>query len=64
MRRGGIASQGLFNTQPPTGESVFAIMLTWRRAAGCHAAYGMEGAGAITGEDTVHNREVWLLTIV
>ena len=31
------------------------MMLTWRgAAAGCHAAYGMEGAGAITGEDTVH----------
>ena len=28
MRRGGIDSQGLFNTQPPTGESVFAMMLT------------------------------------
>ena len=42
--------------QPPTGESVFAMMLTWRRgAAGCHAAHGMEGAGA-TGEDTVHKR--------
>ena len=62
MRRGGIASQGLFNTQPPTGESVFAIMR--RSAAGCHAAYGIEGAVAIAGEDTVHNREVWLLTIV
>ena len=54
LETGGIDSQGLFNTQPPTGESVFAMMLTWRRgAAGCHAAHGMEGAGA-TGEDTVH----------
>ena len=55
LRRGGIDSQGLFNTQPRTGESVFAMMMTWRGAAGCHAAHGMEGAGA-TGEDTVHKR--------
>jgi len=55
LRRGGIDRQGLFNTQPPTGEPVFAIMLTWRVAAGCHAAHGVERAGA-TGEDTVHKR--------
>ena len=30
-------------------------MLTWGVAAGCHAAHGMQGAGA-TGEDTVHKR--------
>ena len=28
LETGGIDSQGLFNTQPPTGESVFAMMLT------------------------------------
>ena len=44
-------SQGLFNTQPPTGESGLAIMFN----AGYHAAHGMEGAGA-TGEDTFHKR--------
>ena len=50
-----ILSQGLFNTQPPTGESVLAMILTWRGAAGYHAVHGMEGAGA-TGEDTVRKR--------
>ena len=50
-----ILSQGLFNTQPPTGESVFAMMLTWRGDAGYHAAYGMNGAGA-TEEDTIRKR--------
>ena len=55
LRRRGIGSHGLFNTQPPTGESVLAMMLTWRGDAGYHAAH-MEGAGA-TGEDTVRKRK-------
>ena len=55
LETGAILSQGLLNTQPPTGESVFAMMLTWRGDAGYHAAHGMEGAGA-TGEDTVRKR--------
>ena len=39
----------------PTGESVLAMMLTWKGAAGYYAAYGIEEAGA-TGEDTVCKR--------
>jgi len=46
---GGIDSQGMFNTQPPTGKSVEEL------DAGDHAAYELEGAG-ITGEVTVHER--------